>query len=412
MVDLERRSVIAAGSAALAAGSVAAANAATSRKKADDGPSEDIRIDWTNLTAAQKKMLGIRFRTLDAESQLDFVTGFRRVIGRLGGNRDVTAETERHLRANGQSTLDDTELAHEQAWNLLVKNPVQASRLRMMCSIQSLMWDRASRAMHADRHELLAALEKSDKTGPGKLELNPNLQIPDSARHEIHQQPGGYVGDPIGGFVYHYAVTLGFRSGTAYHDENHLEYTQAHAKPADGKVRRILDIGCGTGQSTTPMKMRFPDAEVWGLDCGAPMVRYAHYRANKMGLEVHFRHAMAEETGFPDGYFDLVTDHLLFHEVAPEGIAKIVPEIHRILRPGGVFSHHDLLSEGNPKQKPSKTVTGKAQLWETHRHNNYESHYLKYSGSDFPGLLRKTGFTVAISDKPANGSRIVAATKA
>jgi ubiquinone/menaquinone biosynthesis C-methylase UbiE len=309
------------------------------------------------------------------------------------------------------STLDDTPLPHEEAWNLIVQDAPYAAQYRLMCTIQSLMWDRTSRAMHADRHELLALLEKSDKSGPGKLELNPNLEIPDYARHEIHQQPGGYVGDPLGGWVYHYAVTLGFRGGTADHDENHLEYTQAHTKPADGKVRRILDIGCGTGQSTTPLKMRFPDAEVWGIEVGAPMVRYAHYRAIKMGLDVNFRHGLAEATGFPDGYFDLVTDHLLFHEVSAEAAQKIVAETHRILRPGGVFSHHDLTAEGNPNEAPSKTVTGKAHLWETHRHNNYEAHYLKYAGTDFPGLLRKAGFTVSFQEKSAAGQRIVTGTK-
>ena len=309
MVDMERRTVLATASAALAMGA-----AVGTAEAADTGPSTDVRIDWKNLTEAQKKMLGIRFRTLDAESHLDFVTGFRRVIGALPASRDHTSEIERFLRSKGMSTLDDTDMAHEEAWNLMVQASPYAARLRLMCTVQSLMWDRTFRAMHADRHELLAALEKSDKSGPGKLELNPNLEIPDYARHEIHQQPGGYVGDPLGGFVYHYAVNLGFRSGTAYHDENHIEYTQSHVKPADGKVRRILDIGCGTGNSTTPLKMRFPDAEVWGIDVGAPMVRYAHYRAAKMGLDVNFRHGLAEATGFPDGHFDLVTDHLLFHE--------------------------------------------------------------------------------------------------
>ena len=66
------------------------------------------------------------------------------------------------------------------------------------------------------------------------------------------------------------------------------------------------------------------------------------------------------------------------------------------------------MSAGGP---PRKTVTGKASLWETHRHNNYESHYLKYSGTDFPEMLRKAGFTVSFPEKPAAGTRLVTATK-
>ena len=404
MTDLERRTVLATAAAALTGAAVGTAEAA-------DKPSREVAIDHENLTPEQRKLMGVRFKGLEAESHLDFVTGFRRVMGRVGGNRDASTETERFLRAKGMSTLDDTDLNHEQAWNLITQDQPFAARLRLMSTIQTLMWDRTMRAMHADRAELLTALEKSDKSGPGKLELNPNLQIPDYARHEIHQQPGGYVGDPLGGFVYHHAVTQGFRGGTADHDENHIEYTQQHLKPADGKVKRVLDIACGTGQSTTPMKMRFPDAEVWGLEVGAPMVRYAHYRAAKMGLEVNFRHGLVEENGFPDNHFCMVTEHLMFHEVAVENHEKIVKEIFRVLRPGGTFSHHDLVSEGNPKQKPSHTVTGKAQLWETTRHNNYEPHYLKYSGSDFPELLRKTGFVVSFPDRSGGGGTHVFATK-
>ena len=36
--------------------------------------------------------------------------------------------------------------------------------------------------------------------------------------------------------------------------------------PADGRVRRVLDIGCSAGQSATAFKERFPEAEVWGVD--------------------------------------------------------------------------------------------------------------------------------------------------
>src|SRR5580704_15224399 len=138
MVDMERRTLLATASAALATG----AAVGVAEAKTDNGPSLDVKIDPHNLTDEQKKMLGIRFRTLDAESQLDFVTGFRRVMGRLPGTREATGETERFLKSKGTSTLDDTDLSAEQAYNLLIQDQPYAARLRMMCTIQSLMWDR------------------------------------------------------------------------------------------------------------------------------------------------------------------------------------------------------------------------------------------------------------------------------
>ena len=83
--------------------------------------------------------------------------------------------------------------------------------------------------------------------------------------------------------------------------------------PADGRVKRILDMGCGIGQLTVGLKKQHPDAEVWGIDHSAPMVRYAHRRAVDLGVDVHFRQALAHRTGFADGSVDLVTAYILFH---------------------------------------------------------------------------------------------------
>src|SRR3546814_4513306 len=52
----------------------------------------------------------------------------------------------------------------------------------------------------------------------------------------------------------------------------------------DRPFRRIVDLGCGFGKSTWPLKRRFPDAEVIGLDLSAPCLRLALDRANTAGL--------------------------------------------------------------------------------------------------------------------------------
>ena len=94
-----------------------------------------------------------------------------------------------------------------------------------------------------------------------------------------------------------------------------MTYAALTPVPENKKVMRILDTGTGIGQYATSIKRRFPDAEVWGIDIGAPMLRYAHMRAVDMGVPVNFRQALSEKTGFPDNHFDLVISHLLHHEV-------------------------------------------------------------------------------------------------
>jgi SAM-dependent methyltransferase len=110
----------------------------------------------------------------------------------------------------------------------------------------------------------------------------------------------------------------------------------------DFKPRRILDMGCTVGHSTLPYKELFPYAEVWGIDVGAPVVRYAHARAAGMGREVNFAQMNAEETTFPDGHFDLVVSHILLHETSGKAMPRIFAEAHRVLAPGGLMIHADL----------------------------------------------------------------------
>jgi ubiquinone/menaquinone biosynthesis C-methylase UbiE len=223
------------------------------------------------------------------------------------------------------------------------------------------------------------------------------MPLPDYTRHEIHIQPGGYVGDEFAGAIALYGFKQ-FDRQFAFndHQEHHLAMAQQMPQPNDGaEVRRILDLGCGTGGLATALKERFPEAEVWGIDVGGPMVRWAHYRAVNMDIPVHFAQRLGEDTRFDSDSFDVVGSYIMFHEVSAEAAKKIVAETYRILRPGGVFRPIDFVTRGNPAYKPPVTVMAKAAQWSDHRYNN-ERWSLEYRNTDFPALLRSVGFEVAI----------------
>jgi ubiquinone/menaquinone biosynthesis C-methylase UbiE len=101
------------------------------------------------------------------------------------------------------------------------------------------------------------------------------------------------------------------------------------------KPRRILDLGCGTGSTTLRLKQAFPEAEVIGVDLSPYMLIVAELKAKKAGLKIQFHHANAEETGFPDASFDLVSASLLFHETPPDVAQTITQESFRLLQAGG-----------------------------------------------------------------------------
>ena len=105
--------------------------------------------------------------------------------------------------------------------------------------------------------------------------------------------------------------------------------------------RRILDMGCTSGNSTLPYVDAFSDADVHAIDLGAPVLRYAHARAESLGRAVHFSQQNAECTDFPDGHFDLVVSHIVIHEMSPAALRRALAECRRLLAPGGLMVHAD-----------------------------------------------------------------------
>ena len=101
-------------------------------------------------------------------------------------------------------------------------------------------------------------------------------------------------------------------------------------------------MGCTVGHSTLPYKVQFPEAEVWGIDVGAPLVRYAHARAAGLELDVNFAQMNAEATDFELGSFDLIVSHILLHETSAKAMPRIMNECFRLLAPGGYMIHADL----------------------------------------------------------------------
>ena len=120
------------------------------------------------------------------------------------------------------------------------------------------------------------------------------------------------------------------------------------------------------------------------------MVRYAHMRAVDLGVGANFRQALAEETGFPDGYFDIVTSFLLFHEVSSEGAEAIINEGHRLLRPGGVVYSRD---QNDWSKLPNRTAFQNYQGYWINRWN-HEVWQREHRSNDYPKLLSNAGFEV------------------
>jgi SAM-dependent methyltransferase len=65
--------------------------------------------------------------------------------------------------------------------------------------------------------------------------------------------------------------------------------------------RRVLDIGCGSGQTTVAAARRLVDAEVTGIDISEPMIVAARARAEREGVDASFVHADVQRYDFEAG---------------------------------------------------------------------------------------------------------------
>jgi len=137
-----------------------------------------------------------------------------------------------------------------------------------------------------------------------------------------------------------------------------------HAKMLDliGRARpddppsRILDIGCGTGRLLKAASVRWPDAELSGVDPAEGMIAEAK-RLNPGG---EFKVASAELLPFADEAADLVLSSLSFHHWIDQERGQ--QEIARVLRPGGWFclaDHTFVLTRLAARKVRTRTQVGR-----------------------------------------------------
>ncbi|AFW96031.1 MULTISPECIES: class I SAM-dependent methyltransferase [Nostocales] len=152
---------------------------------------------------------------------------------------------------------------------------------------------------------------------------------------------------------------------------------------------QILDLCCGSGQ-VTRFLVNFSE-NVTGLDASPLSIQ----RAQKNVPNATYIKAFAENMPFADSLFDVVHTSAALHEMQSEQLQKIIKEVYRVLKPGGVFTLVDFHSPTNPIFWPGLAVF----FWLFETQTAWE--LLK---TDLPGLLRDYGFDVGKPSLYAGGS--------
>jgi ubiquinone/menaquinone biosynthesis C-methylase UbiE len=153
--------------------------------------------------------------------------------------------------------------------------------------------------------------------------------------------------------------------------------------------KRILDIGCGTGQFAARVLNRHPGAVVCGLDLSGPMLCQGRRRSERASGLLHLVRADSERLPFSDNSFDAVTCAHSFHHYPSQG--RVLAEMHRVLRPDGRL----MIIDGD-----------RDRLWGRFLFDGLvvlmEGPVRHLSGRAFRRLYRQTGFT-DVSQKRRRG---------
>lgn len=85
-------------------------------------------------------------------------------------------------------------------------------------------------------------------------------------------------------------------------------FVSAHIHPP----KTILDVGTGTGQLSSALRRRFPDARITLNDYSQDMLSMAQHKFSN-DANVGFFLGDAEDVTFPDGPFDLIATNMVVH---------------------------------------------------------------------------------------------------
>ncbi|MFI6453567.1 class I SAM-dependent methyltransferase [Streptosporangium amethystogenes] len=146
----------------------------------------------------------------------------------------------------------------------------------------------------------------------------------------------------------------------------------------------VLDVGCGCGNFPIHLARRF-GCRCGGLDLSAERVRFAREAlTTENGLDIEFRQGSVTRMPYETGTFSHVVSQDALCLVPDKPRSHL--EIHRVLRPGGIFAFSDFL-------QPKKEIGERA------RRHVYDR--VKWNGGysfvGYQAALEEAGFEILLA---------------
>jgi ubiquinone/menaquinone biosynthesis C-methylase UbiE len=345
------------------------------------------------MISAEVAVEGLQGQTITGpdRAHLDFYLGLRTGWARLQGPLRMRYEERaaEWAQVNGRAPETTDEIGEVLDTDTLFRYAMYLQR-----RTQYLMkWGTHGTHAHIESHRDELEKQLNDGISDDRLDgahatlrLQPRIAMPDwYADVDYHIEKGGYWRDDLDGPAYDFGSRIHW---AGIHDIAEVHDWKTSNLPRHD-YKRVIDVGCGSGDSTFGMVGAFPEARMTAVDISAPMVKWAFRKAEERGLSIDFAQENAEATTFVDGSFDLVTATMMFHEMPADAALCVLTELHRICEPGGDLA---IFTASVPPNAYGQFMAD----W--HAHVNVEPYMADFFRSDLEQIVRDAGF-VDVSTK-------------
>lgn len=139
------------------------------------------------------------------------------------------------------------------------------------------------------------------------------------------------------------ARMLSSRATKDWSADQYLKFAAERTRPARDLLaqvplqspKRVVDLGCGPGNSTAVLVARYPDARVTGMDSSPDMLAKARAALPDVEFTLADLNSYRPESDEP---VDLFFSNAVFQWLPPRTRVRIITDLIQTQRPGGVFA--------------------------------------------------------------------------
>ncbi|MBN2735670.1 MAG: methyltransferase domain-containing protein [Spirochaetales bacterium] len=150
---------------------------------------------------------------------------------------------------------------------------------------------------------------------------------------------------------------------TQWDPELYLRFQEERTQPSIDLVNRIvldepgriLDVGCGPGNSTEILFGRWPEAEITGLDSSEDMIQ----KAKKSFPKRYWVHSDIMDFQMP-GYFDLVFSNAVLQWLPHQ--KSVIKHLVGFLKPGGILAVQVPQNQGSPLHETLNKIASQKEF--------------------------------------------------